>query len=225
MRMVEEYLRILRKARRIRHYKLVTYDKNNKSVKNPQEANRHSYRQSSKCASFTAYDKVYVLKELQRCPEKLVGKGILRVEAELDREGLLKRIGADRRCSNYKILKESSKATQKILFKYLRRLLSGDGNHICYQDAKELIEGARLKKKTRERMLYLLRKTSDSDTLDNAVEKMRKKFKLSKGQCAGILKKFNQLGISPITLRNHSEFKKLSLLLTLISAKNERKSK
>ena len=218
---VAEYLRLFRKAQHIRHYKVVTYEKNNKFVKNPQEANRHSYRQSSKRASFTAYDKVYVLQQLERCPKDLAEKGVLRVEAELDREALLKRIDANQKWSNYRILKESYRAVKKILCKYFNRLFGGHGNFICYQKAKERIESAKMSKKTRERMLYLLRKTSDSNTLDYAVLKMRRKFELSQGQCNHILKKFEKLNISPITLRNDSKFDELPSFLTLFLQNRE----
>lgn len=68
-------------------------------------------------------------------------------------------------------------------------------------------------------MLYLLRKTSDKDSLTAALDALRKKFNLSKSQCNTILNKFKNLGISPITLRNDSDFDVLPAL-TLQSGAN-----
>lgn len=74
-------------------------------------------------------------------------------------------------------------------------------------------EATDLKKKTKERMLYLLRKASDKESLTAALENMRKKFGLSKSQCNNVLKKFRNLGISPITLPNSSNFDELRPLI------------
>lgn len=214
--LVAEYLRIFRKARVIRHYRVVTYQKNAKSVKNVKEANQHSYRLQSRRASFTAYDKRYVLQQLERCPDDLTDKGILRIEAELQREALLKRIKAKKGWSNEKILKESAKRSARILSKYLRQLL-GTGEHVRYQDAVALIESVKMKKKMRERMLYLLRKTSDSNNLDRALAKLRKKYDLKESQINRVLKKFQKLGISPITLQNRSAIDDLPSLLSALN--------
>lgn len=62
-------------------------------------------------------------------------------------------------------------------------------------------------------MLYLLRKASDKESLTAALENMRKKFGLSKSQCNNVLKKFRNLGISPITLPNSSNFDELRPLI------------
>ena len=213
--LVAEYLRIFRKARVIRHYKVVTYQKSAKSVKNAKEANQHSYRQQSRRASFTAYDKRYVLQQLDRCPNDLTDKGILRIEAELQREALLKRIKAKKGWSNEKILKESAKRSAQILSKYLCQLL-GAGDYMRYQDAVALIESAKMKKKMRERMIYLLRKTSDSNNLDRALAKLQKKYNLKESQANRVLKKFQRLGISPITLQNRSESNALPSILSAL---------
>lgn len=215
--LVAEYLRIFRKARVIRHYKVVTYQKNAKFVKNVKEANQHSYRLQSRRASFTAYDKRYVLQQLERCPDDLTDKGILRIEAELQREALLKRIKAKKGWSNEKILKESAKRSARILSKYLRQLL-GSGEHVRYQEAVTLIESAKMKKKMRERMLYLLRKTSDSNNLDHALAKLGKKYDLKESQVNRVLKKFQKLGISPITLQNRSAIDALLSLLSVLDS-------
>ena len=64
-----------------------------------------------------------------------------------------------------------------------------------------MIDGLR-SKKMRERMLYLLRKASDRKSLSAAIDDLRDEFDLKTGQVARVLKKFDKLGISPITLAN-----------------------
>jgi len=47
-----------------------------------------------------------------------------------------------------------------------------------YEDAVELVENTKMKEKIRERMLYLLRKASDKDSLSAALDAMQEKFAL-----------------------------------------------
>lgn len=89
--------------------------------------------------------------------------------------------------------------------------------YLRYKDALSKIEKAKLSIHTRERMLYLLRKTSDSETLNAAIKKMKEKFSLSKSQCDTILKKFSKLGFSPITLTNDSEYEELPSFPVILS--------
>lgn len=72
-----------------------------------------------------------------------------------------------------------------------------------------MVEDANLKEKTKGRMLYLLRKTSDKKSLTAALDDLREKYHLTAGQCKTVLKKFQKLGISPITLQNSSDLKEL----------------
>lgn len=218
-RMSSEYVRIMKKANRISYYDLVQYEKGSKSVKDVKKANAHSYRISSKRASFTVYDKKFVLQQLERCPDDLLDIGLLRAEAELKREALLKRIHAKKNWSNYQILKATADEAEAILRKYLRRTLGGTGEHLRYCDAVKVIEEANIKRKTRKWMLYLLQKTSDCQTLTTAVERVKAKYSLKSGQCKTLLKKFDSLGISSITLRNDSDYESLPSLLSLFNDK------
>ena len=51
-------------------------------------------------------------------------------------------------------------------------------------------------------MLYLLRKASDRKSLSAAIEDLKVEFGLKSGQIARVLKNFDKLDISPITLTN-----------------------
>lgn len=91
----------------------------------------------------------------------------------------------------------------------------GTGDHIRYCDAEMIIRNSKLEAKMRDRMLYLIRKASDSN-LSSALEKMCRKYDLNNNQCERILDQFDALGISPITLRNDSKFSSLPSLISLL---------
>ena len=83
-----EYLRIFKKSLTIPHYKFVFFKKNDQKAKDWKIANAHSHCLSCKSASFLIYDKVAQLEMINRCDETLLGKHILRLEAELKRPTL-----------------------------------------------------------------------------------------------------------------------------------------
>ena len=150
-----------------------------------------------------------------RCPDELNETHILRIEAELKRDALLKRLDIDRICSNEKLLKNTAKNADRILVSFLERMQIGTGNHIRYCDAEACIEKAKLKDKLKDRMLYLIRKVSDNNLL-SALDSMCKEYNLNSNQCDRILNRFDELGISPITLRNNSQFESLPSLLSIL---------
>ena len=209
-----EYLRIFKKSLTIPHYKFVFFKKNDHKVKNWKCANTHSHCLSCKSASFLIYDKVAQLEMIDRCDETLLGKHILRLEAELKRPALKKHIGKITMYENQNILVAASQKCPKVISWYVNRLQPHCKHYLRYEDAvKQVRQVQLLKEKTRSRMLYLLCKTSDRDSLAAALEDLRTKENLSKSQCSNILKKFKKLGISPITLRNDSEFDTLPALI------------
>jgi len=201
-----ECLRIIKKSLIPSRYTHVFFKKGDKKAKDYKSANAHSYCVSCKSASFLAYDKIAQLQMIGRCDETLLGKHILRLEAELERPALKKHLGKSAMGTNYKILSSSARNCRKIVRWYLKRLQPECERYLRYKDAIKLVEKAELGKKTRKRMLFLLRKASDKDSLTTALDDMQEKFNLSKGQCKNVLKKFSKLGISPITLANSSKF-------------------
>jgi len=210
-----EYLRILKKSFFIPHYYVVKFKKPSIRVKNIEEANKHSYRIKSKKAQFTAYDKTYEMQQGGRCPDELNGTHILRIEAALKRDALLKRLDKNEIHSNEQLLESTAKRAAEILVNFLKKMQIGTGKHMRYCDAEAVIRDAKLEKKIKDRMLFLIRKVSDSN-LSSALEKMRKEYNLNDNQCERILNQFDALGISPITLRNDCQFKSLSSLLSLL---------
>ena len=207
-----EFLRIFKKSFLIKHYDHVVFQKNGQKAKNWKAANAHSHCLSCKSASFLTYDKIAQLEMIDRCDELLLNKHILRLEAELKRPALKKHLGKAAMATNRGILFAAAEKTPKVVRQYLKRMQPSCTQYLRYEDAVKLIKGRNLKSKTQKRMLYLLRKVSDADSLTNAVGALRYEYSLSSGQCNTILKKFKELGISPITLRNDSEYDKLPAL-------------
>ena len=211
--LVDEYIRILKKSALLPHYRLDFFREKEHKAKDAKTANKHSHKQYCKSAAVFAYDKTAQLVMIDAFPAALVGKHILRLEAQLRRAGMRKWVGKNGMDgSNWGILKKLGEKSEEILRWYIKRLQPVDAPYVRYRDAVELIESVK-GKKNRERMLYLLRKTSDSESLTTALEKLRKKYGLSKGQCRNVLKKFEKLGISPITSTNNSDYDKLPAVL------------
>ena len=209
--LVESYLRILKKSLILPRYHVEQFKKGDVTAKDCKEANRHSYKQSCKAASFFAYDKTAQLEMIDASPASLVGKRVLRLEVQLRRKGMRKWVSKDHMDSNGKVLKTLYERAGDILRWYLGRLQRKGQRHVRYKEAKEMIDGLR-SKKTRERMLYLLRKASDRKSLSAAIEDLRMEFGLKSGQINRVLKKFDRLGISPITLTNADSEESLSSL-------------
>lgn len=211
---VMAYLHVLKKSRMLPQYQLDWFRKKDGKARNSKEANRHSYKQKCRSASFFAYDKTAQLEMIDRFPAKLKGKRVLRLEAQLRRKVLRKWVKKDDMDNNWRILKCMGKDLSKPLRWYLKRL-QPKGNILRYEDAVKQIQSVR-KHKTRERMLYLLRKTSDCRDLTAALEALCEKYGLSSSQRDRVLKKFADEGISLITLPNCSEIGYLSSIKDLL---------
>lgn len=209
--LVESYLRILKKSLLLPKYHVEQFKKDERKAKDWKEANRHSYKQSCKSASFFAYDKTAQLEMIDASPASLVEKRVLRLEVQLRRKGMKKWVGKDHMDNSCKILTILHEKASAILRWYLERLQLKGHRYVRYEEAKEIIRNQK-NKRTRERMLYLLRKASDRKSLSNAIEDLKVKFGLKPGQVTRILKKFDKLGISPIALTNPGKVESLPVL-------------
>lgn len=207
-RLVVEYIRILKKSKILPHYKLDWFCEKEKKAKDCKLANRHSHKQRCKSAAFFIYDKTAQLEMIDHFPDALMGKKVLRLEAQLRRKTLKKWVPDKAPGSNWEIIRDVYKNRKKIIKWYLDRIQPA-GRYVRYKDAVALIKDAKLKEKTKKRMLYLLRKTSDKDSLTAALKDLKSEYHLTGSQCRTILKKFQKLGISPITLPNSSELDEL----------------
>ncbi len=206
---VMAYLRILKKGCVLPRYKLESFKKNEKKAKNVSEANKHSFRQYCKFSAFFVYDKISQLEMTKRLSDCLVNKNVLRLEAELKRPAMKNKLGKG--LDNYHYLKEGAKRAPKIIKWYLKRVSKNTtGCFVKYSVAVEIVEQAKMKAKTRDRLIYLLRKTSDG-SLGTAITKMRSKFNLFQSQVSHLISKLNKMGINPITLPNSNKVDQIPL--------------
>lgn len=201
--MVEQYLHVLRKGCLLPHYHLEQFSQYGRKARDWKEANQHSYKQSCKSASFFAYDKTAQLKMIDKFPETLCGKHILRLEAQLRRKAVKRWVPKDKWGDNWRELQDLGQSAAKVLYWYLKRIQPVQAPCVRYAAAVTQIETVK-NKKIRERMLYLLRKTSDSKHLTSAMKKLKQEFGLNDKQVKHILEKFHKLGINPIALPNSS---------------------
>lgn len=216
--LVMQYIRTLQKSFVLPHYKRVFFREKDGKAKDIRAANMHSCRQQCKQASFFAYDKTAQMEMTGRMTDKLTGSHILRLEAELSRGAMKQHLG--KQDSNYRFLKQGMKCVLAVINWYLKRMYKGNsGEHLKYQDAAKRIAQGHWKHKTKQRMLYLLRKVSDSETMNTAIQKTQKKFGLKSQAVTGLLKKLEKVGINPVTLTNASGYERLENLRRILANK------
>lgn len=207
--LVSDYIRILKKGIILPHYRLEFFKDASKKAKDIKEARKNSYKQSCKSGAFFAYNKTAQLLMTDHFPKTLIGKSVLRIEAQLRRTGMKKWLTKDiKDMKNWDIIKKLGNKAPEILKWYLNRILPAEGSHLLYRNSYEKLSEVK-NRKTRERMEYLLRKTSDRGNLTEAVKDLREKFNISSNQSKRILKKYDKLGISPITLPNANQIHEL----------------
>ena len=105
------------------------------------------------------------------------------------------------------ILRKLYKHGSKLIRKQMKNLFPCDGKHLPYQKAKRRIEKEITNKKTQEKMLYLLEKTSRSDTLDHAIKKTQERYRIGEKGVKSLLKRFDAIQVNPITFRKDSKIK------------------
>lgn len=213
--LVAEYLRIIKKSRILPHYKADWFREKDGKARDCREANRHSYKQSCKQGAIFAYDKTAQLQMIDRLPDALIGKRILRIEAQLRQKGMQKWAPAKVCTSSWDIIHALFKKGKSILHWYLRRMQPVDTPYRRYETAVAQAQAIR-GEKTRTRILYLLRKMSDCRDLDAALEKTAAHFGLNRRKQKSLLKTCNKKGINPVTLTNSGVYEALPPLSKLL---------
>lgn len=208
---VQQYIRTLQKSFLLPHYKRVCFREGDGKAKNAREANKHSCRQQCRQAAFFAYDKTAQLQMIGRLPEGRLGKRVLRLEAELKRGAIKQHLGKQK--SNCQFLKQGVKRADKVIDWYLKRVYKDNTSpHLRYEDEVACIAGQRWKDKTKERAAYLLRKVSDSESMNAAIRKTAEKFGIKRQTAMGLVKKLEQAGVNPVTLTNACEYERMENL-------------
>lgn len=109
-------------------------------------------------------------------------------------------------------LEMASEIASKNIPRYLESAY-GRGKFVKYEKAKRLIQKSRYRKKTKEMLLDFLQIVSSQD-LEKAKESYEKDFK----EC---MKRFNELGISPIMIEKGAKVKEMENPLYYIEHKNK----
>lgn len=215
--LVLQYIRILQKSFVLPHYKRVFFREKDGKAKNTKTANQHSCRQQCKQAAFFAYDKTAQLQMIGRLPKKQLDKRVLRLEAELNRGAIKQHLG--KRKSNYQFLKQGVKRGSKVIDWYLKRIYKDNkGPHLRYEDAVTCVAEQHWKDKTKERAAYLLRKVSDSESLNAAIRKTAEKFGIKRQTAMGLVKKLEQAGVNPVTLTNACGYGRMENLRSVLKS-------
>ena len=182
---------------------------NVKKTKDPERANQHSYCIRYKQVSLLCYDKIDQLKMAGHCLREREDAAVLRLEVQLKRPALKRALGKRALEDNAALLKAASDQVAEVIHSYLSRMFPCSGTHLQYEDAVSVVQ--KIKKETlREQMLYLLRKVSDAATWDSASRKLNEHYTdVTDKQIKKIHCKFDELGISPITLLDNRSMKSL----------------
>ena len=100
---------------------------------------------------------------------------------------------------------------------YLKRVYKDNTSpHLRYEDAVACIARQRWKDKTKERAAYLLRKVSDSESMNAAIRKTAEKFGIKRQTAMGLVKKLEQAGVNPVTLTNACEYEQMENLRNIL---------
>ena len=150
-----------------------------------------------------------------RLPEGRLDKRVLRLEAELNRGAIKQHLGKQE--SNYRLLKQGVKRVSKVIDWYLKRIYKDNKSpHLRYEAAVACIAGQRWKDKTKKRVAYLLRKVSDSESMNAAIRKTAEKFGIKRQTAMGLVKKLEQAGVNPVTLTNACEYEQMENLRNIL---------
>ena len=114
-------------------------------------------------------------------------------------------------------MKQGVKHGNRVIDWYLKRVYKDNtSSHLRYEDAVACIAGQRWKDKTKERAAYLLRKVSDSESMNAAIRKTAEKFGIKRQTEMGLVKKLEQAGVNPVTLTNACEYEQMENLRNIL---------
>ena len=199
---VKVRLDIFRKSEQLPHYK----EKNlrhksgerDEAVDQPlytNKKNQHSWTTCAKNCEFSVYDKGYELKKQHGIT---ILSSILRLELRISRQRLQKLAGKGHWEDQ---LRHLSKDQDKIMDKFLHRLHQDFPQVVHTKEALKRIEESSFQKRTKDKMRELVKKMSSCGSFTAA----RQKMGLNKKSFIQLLKKFEKIKISPITLSAKTE--------------------
>ena len=184
---LEPYIRLFGKSNIPRHFHRVK--------------NKHGYFCCKNgTVSIKAYDKIRELSERGHLPDKLEDKSILRIEVSMKRGKFLTELDLNKNDSLFEMLDTAYADGQRIIDHYLEKLFPCVSDHYPYSETEKKIQKLVKKDKLKNRMLDMLKKTSDKAGLDKAIQSM-KESGLRGNQIDRILEEFDRIDVNPITIR------------------------
>lgn len=200
-------IRLFRKSMRPRHYKRRELG----------GKENYFFEFAAKEISFKVYDKIYELKENDRCPPKYTKRKILRMEVSMKREAFLDKLDLKRKEDLYTMLKAGYDSIGTVINHFLDKLFPAQAAHLPYPDAERIIQKSKLDSETKEQMLFLLEKTSRGAGLDTAAQKWKQTYNIvDSRKFNSLMKQFDRLRINPITLTSKDK-DELPCLRTIIT--------
>lgn len=204
-----EIVRLFRKSNVPKHF-------NRNKCKNA-DVSHHCFSAQTKNLTIKAYDKVYELKQNDRCPSKLENKKMLRIEVSLKREEFLKKLNLKRKDSLYTMLSVGYQHVKEMIMGYLCKMFPCSGKHLSYRKTERILKEQVTDGILQEQMLFLVKKTSDGAGLDTATQKLKDSYKnVDNRRLKKLWTTFDKLGIHPITLPNDGPRKQIPSLIELL---------
>lgn len=184
-------IRLFRKSMQPRHYKRCELE----------GKENYFFEFATKEISFKVYDKVYELKQNDRCPQKYKKQKILRIEVSMKREAFLDKLDLKRKDDLYTMLKAGYDSIGTVINHFLDKLFPAQAAHLPYPDAERIIQKSKLDSDTKKQMLFLLEKTSRSAGLDTAAQKWKQTYNIvDSRKFNSLMKRFDRLHVNPVTL-------------------------
>jgi len=221
-----ELNRLAHKGLTPKKYTRIEYTSDSLTPEKLKEKNKHYLRFENGSAALVIYDKTYQMTE-----EGLVTKfeelpnGIIRVELQLGRKFIRKfmeKNGIQQEDPDTEkfedleaLFNELIRQSPNLILSYLQKVVPC-GTHYKLSRLKYLLDKLPFHAETVEQMQYLVQQSHICDTLNDAIRKTKKKFKLSEKEVKSLIKRFRDSDISPIPLSGNFVLDSLPSLTSLL---------
>ena len=209
---VKAYMRLMKKgAYPYKSERMMEYSEKGKR----EIPTRDSFTVYTERFEFSVYDKYAQLsKEADKYSEEEIqeAEGMIRIELRVKRSKIRydeKKTGCN---STLEFLFSADEIAERNIPRYLMKAY-GSGKFVKHEKAKKIIETSDCKKKSKNKMVEILEKVSRGN-LQEVKDSYGKDF-------PEYMKKFNELGISPITIEKRAPFSELENPLYYIEHKNK----
>ncbi|MDD3570585.1 MAG: hypothetical protein PHY44_05735 [Lachnospiraceae bacterium] len=202
LRDINTTMRLIRKCRIPEVYERVYFSSEEENAK---EMNKNSFHVRRDYDEVSIYNKGFQMQQ-----EGLAEYGdvdILRFEVQLKRNAIvrfLRQYYGSHYISNREILNFFAERIRDIMGYRLKDFFT-KGYHLQYSEAQKIIDRNTIfTSKTRQRMKQLIYYSSQCKNLNIAIKYLEDEYSLNKKQIEQLLKNFEKINLSPITLKNNS---------------------